>query len=40
VGGSEAPLTDFTIAQMRALKSIQGQGEISNRALDRKHKTP
>ena len=35
VGGSEAPLTDFTIAQMRALKnnSIKEQ-QNTNRALD------
>ena len=42
VGGSEAPLTDFTIAQMRALKIYATQNEIQtepfeeypNRALD------
>jgi 3-oxoacyl-(acyl-carrier-protein) synthase len=28
-GGSEAPLTDFTIAQMRALKIYSIKGEIS-----------
>jgi 3-oxoacyl-(acyl-carrier-protein) synthase len=35
VGGSEAPLTDFTIAQMRALKIYsRSDGEYPNRALD------
>lgn len=35
VGGSEAPLTDFTIAQMRALKIYSNsQDEWPNRALD------
>lgn len=35
VGGSEAPLTDFTIAQMRALKIYsRTQDEYPNRALD------
>lgn len=35
VGGSEAPLTDFTIAQMRALKIYsKSQEEFPNRALD------
>lgn len=35
VGGSEAPLTDFTIAQMRALKIYSRSEEIyPNRALD------
>lgn len=35
VGGSEAPLTDFTIAQMRALKIYtQNKEEYPNRALD------
>lgn len=35
VGGSEAPLTDFTIAQMRALKIYSGEeGKWPNRALD------
>ncbi|TDE45591.1 beta-ketoacyl synthase [Flavobacterium rhamnosiphilum] len=35
VGGSEAPLTDFTIAQMRALKIYSNSEEIyPNRALD------
>jgi len=35
VGGSEAPLTDFTIAQMRALKIYsRSQDEYPNRALD------
>lgn len=35
VGGSEAPLTDFTIAQMRALKIYSRSGaEYPNRALD------
>jgi 3-oxoacyl-(acyl-carrier-protein) synthase len=35
VGGSEAPLTDFTIAQMRALKIYSNStGEYPNRALD------
>lgn len=35
VGGSEAPLTDFTIAQMRALKIYSNSDdEFPNRALD------
>jgi 3-oxoacyl-(acyl-carrier-protein) synthase len=35
VGGSEAPLTDFTIAQMRALKIYSNSTELyPNRALD------
>lgn len=35
VGGSEAPLTDFTIAQMRALKIYsREEGQWPNRALD------
>ncbi|MBG6060778.1 3-oxoacyl-(acyl-carrier-protein) synthase [Flavobacterium sp. CG_9.1] len=35
VGGSEAPLTDFTIAQMRALKIYSNKEEdYPNRALD------
>ena len=35
VGGSEAPLTDFTIAQMRALKIYsRSQEKYPNRALD------
>ncbi|RKS94670.1 3-oxoacyl-(acyl-carrier-protein) synthase [Flavobacterium limicola] len=35
VGGSEAPLTDFTIAQMRALKIYSNSNEdYPNRALD------
>ncbi|MBC5840678.1 beta-ketoacyl synthase [Flavobacterium sp. F-380] len=35
VGGSEAPLTDFTIAQMRALKIYsRSNEEYPNRALD------
>lgn len=35
VGGSEAPLTDFTIAQMRALKIYSNsEEEYPNRALD------
>ncbi|TDE05970.1 beta-ketoacyl synthase N-terminal-like domain-containing protein [Flavobacterium sandaracinum] len=35
VGGSEAPLTDFTIAQMRALKIYSNREEYyPNRALD------
>jgi 3-oxoacyl-(acyl-carrier-protein) synthase len=35
VGGSEAPLTDFTIAQMRALKIYsRSEAEYPNRALD------
>ncbi len=35
VGGSEAPLTDFTIAQMRALKIYSRiEAEYPNRALD------
>ena len=35
VGGSEAPLTDFTIAQMRALKIYSNSTEeYPNRALD------
>jgi 3-oxoacyl-(acyl-carrier-protein) synthase len=35
VGGSEAPLTDFTIAQMRALKIYsRSEDEYPNRALD------
>ncbi|MFV5694043.1 beta-ketoacyl synthase N-terminal-like domain-containing protein [Flavobacterium sp. LB3P122] len=35
VGGSEAPLTDFTIAQMRALKIYSNSDETyPNRALD------
>jgi len=43
VGGSEAPLTPFTIAQMKALKiysqyntenSLKNEGEYPNRALD------
>lgn len=35
VGGSEAPLTDFTIGQMRALKIYtQSKEEYPNRALD------
>ena len=37
VGGSEAPLTDFTIAQMQALKIYSNSNECSeypNRALD------
>jgi 3-oxoacyl-(acyl-carrier-protein) synthase len=35
VGGSEAPLTDFTIAQMRALKIYsKSEEEYPNRALD------
>ena len=35
VGGSEAPLTDFTIAQMRALKIYSNStAEYPNRALD------
>jgi 3-oxoacyl-(acyl-carrier-protein) synthase len=35
VGGSEAPLTDFTIAQMRALKIYSNSQETyPNRALD------
>jgi 3-oxoacyl-(acyl-carrier-protein) synthase len=35
VGGSEAPLTDFTIAQMRALKIYSKENsEFPNRALD------
>ena len=35
VGGSEAPLTDFTIAQMRALKIYSNSDqEYPNRALD------
>ncbi|MDG2431291.1 beta-ketoacyl synthase N-terminal-like domain-containing protein [Flavobacterium sp.] len=35
VGGSEAPLTDFTIAQMRALKIYsRSDEEYPNRALD------
>ena len=35
VGGSEAPLTDFTIAQMRALKIYsRSEEEYPNRALD------
>jgi len=38
VGGSEAPLTDFTIAQMRALKIYSranlDEGQWPNRALD------
>ncbi len=35
VGGSEAPLTDFTIAQMRALKIYsREENEYPNRALD------
>ena len=35
VGGSEAPLTDFTIAQMRALKIYSNNtAEYPNRALD------
>lgn len=35
VGGSEAPLTDFTIGQMRALKIYtQNKEEYPNRALD------
>ena len=35
VGGSEAPLTDFTIGQMRALKIYSKNGEeYPNRALD------
>lgn len=39
VGGSEAPLTDFTIAQMRALKIYSNStGEYPNRALDLKKK--
>ncbi|NRT16277.1 3-oxoacyl-(acyl-carrier-protein) synthase [Flavobacterium sp. 28A] len=37
VGGSEAPLTDFTIAQMRALKIYsRSDEEYPNRALDLK----
>lgn len=42
VGGSEAPLTDFTIAQMRALKIYSNSTEEwPNRALDleKKHNT-
>jgi 3-oxoacyl-(acyl-carrier-protein) synthase len=43
VGGSEAPLTDFTIAQMQALKiySKESIDEYPNRALDlnKKHNT-
>lgn len=41
-GGSEAPLTPFTIAQMQALKIYaKGQDEFPNRALDlaKKHNT-
>ncbi|HEX9151336.1 MAG TPA: beta-ketoacyl synthase N-terminal-like domain-containing protein [Flavobacterium sp.] len=39
VGGSEAPLTDFTIAQMRALKIYSnGEETYPNRALDLKKK--
>jgi 3-oxoacyl-(acyl-carrier-protein) synthase len=39
VGGSEAPLTDFTIAQMRALKIYSNSTEAyPNRALDLKKK--
>ncbi|MBG6186942.1 beta-ketoacyl synthase N-terminal-like domain-containing protein [Flavobacterium sp. CAN_S2] len=39
VGGSEAPLTDFTIAQMRALKIYSNSTEeYPNRALDLKKK--
>ncbi|MFV8325694.1 beta-ketoacyl synthase N-terminal-like domain-containing protein [Flavobacterium sp. ZS1P14] len=39
VGGSEAPLTDFTIAQMRALKIYSNSEEAyPNRALDLKKK--
>lgn len=37
VGGSEAPLTDFTIAQMKALKIYSSENEVAtfpNRALD------
>lgn len=35
VGGSEAPLTDFTIAQMRALKIYsRSEDDYPNRALD------
>ena len=35
VGGSEAPLTDFTIAQMRALKIYsRSEEDYPNRALD------
>jgi 3-oxoacyl-(acyl-carrier-protein) synthase len=35
VGGSEAPLTDFTIAQMRALKIYSNSKDVyPNRALD------
>ena len=35
VGGSEAPLTDFTIAQMRALKIYsREEGDFPSRALD------
>jgi 3-oxoacyl-(acyl-carrier-protein) synthase len=35
VGGSEAPLTDFTIAQMRALKIYSREGgDFPSRALD------
>ena len=35
VGGSEAPLTDFTIAQMKALKIYsRDNGEFPSRALD------
>jgi 3-oxoacyl-(acyl-carrier-protein) synthase len=37
VGGSEAPLTDFTIAQMRALKIYsRSEDKYPNRALDLK----
>jgi hypothetical protein len=39
VGGSEAPLTDFTIAQMRALKIYSRSEEAyPNRADKTKHK--
>lgn len=41
VGGSEAPLTDFTIAQMKALKIYSNSietAEYPNRALDLKKK--
>jgi 3-oxoacyl-(acyl-carrier-protein) synthase len=35
IGGSEAPLTDFTIAQMRALKIYsKNEGQWPNRAFD------
>lgn len=37
VGGSEAPLTDFTIAQMKALKIYAKWNEVSPRAESRGH---